>query len=291
MGGFLPVRYGAKRHRSGRGCSIRSRPDADRRFEPAKIMFASSGAMLMRIAVLADAHGNLLALEAVLADLRTQSPDLVVNLGDLASGPFDPAGSADAQIALGCPTLAGNHERDLLEGNNASSSVAFARCHLSAAHMAWIRTLPSTLRLADGEVFACHGSPAGGDLDYLLDDVGSGRAVLAPENAILRRLTGIGSARLVLCGHTHMPRVVRVGQVTVVNPGSIGMPAYTDERPVPHAIETGAPHARYAVITRKPNSGWSADLRAVVYDWDQAAQQARANGKAGVARWTATGRV
>ena len=44
----------------------------------------------MRVAVLADAHGNLLALEAVLADLHAQAPDLVVNLGDLATGPFSP---------------------------------------------------------------------------------------------------------------------------------------------------------------------------------------------------------
>lgn len=66
----------------------------------------------MRIAVLADAHGNLLAFEAVLADLRSQAPDLVVNLGDLCTGAFDPAGSADVQMALGCPTLAGNHGSD-----------------------------------------------------------------------------------------------------------------------------------------------------------------------------------
>ena len=75
----------------------------------------------MRVAVLADAHGNLLALEAVLADLRAQAaPDLVVNLGDLFTDPFNPAGSADAQIVLGCPTLAGNHERNLLEGDDTS---------------------------------------------------------------------------------------------------------------------------------------------------------------------------
>lgn len=209
--------------------------------------------MLMRVAVLADAHGNLLALEAVLADLRAQAPDLVVNLGDLTSGSFDPAGSADAQLALGCPTLVGNHERNLLEDDDTSGSVAFSRPFSSVTHMAWIRSLPATLRLADGEVFACHGSPAGGDLDYLLDDVGSGRAVLAPDDAIRPRLVGIGSARLVLCGHTHMPRVVQVGDVTVVNPGSIGMPAYTDDSPVPHAIETGTPHARYAVVTREPS--------------------------------------
>lgn len=245
----------------------------------------------MRIAVLADAHGNLLALEAVLADLRAQAPDLVVNLGDLFTGPFDPPGSADAQIALGCPTLAGNHERNLLEGDDASRSVAFARPLLSAAHMAWTRSLPKTLRLAGDEVFACHGSPAGGDLDYLLEDVGGGRAVLAHDDAIRPRLAGIGSARLVLCGHTHMPRVVQVGAVTVVNPGSIGMPAYTDDNPVRHVIETGSPHARYAMATRRPGGTWSVDLRTVVYDWDRAAQQAQKNGMPGVARWTSTGRV
>ncbi len=246
----------------------------------------------MRIAVLADTHGNLLALEAVLADLRTRvAPDLVVNLGDLFTGPFDPAGSADAQIALGCPTLAGNHERNLLESDDTSSSVAFARPRLSAAHLDWIKALPRTLRFMDGEVFACHGSPAGGDLDYLLEDVESGRPVLASESAIRPRLAGIGPARLVLCGHTHMPRVVQVGDVLVVNPGSIGMPAYTDDNPVPHAIETGTPHARYAVVTRWPGGKWSAVLHAVAYDWGQAAQQAQVNGKPSVAHWTATGRA
>jgi predicted phosphodiesterase len=83
-----------------------------------------------RIAVLADAHGNLLALQAVLTDLQAAAPDLVVNLGDVATGPFDPAGGADIQMALGCPTVAGNHERDLIEGSDASPSVAFARLFL-----------------------------------------------------------------------------------------------------------------------------------------------------------------
>ncbi len=245
----------------------------------------------MRIAALADAHGNLLALEAVLADLRAQAPDLVVNLGDLVSGPFDPAGSADAQIALGCPTLAGNHERQLLERDDESPSDAVARPRLSPAHLDWIAGLPKTLQLADGEVFACHGSPAGGDLEYLLEDVSSGRPVLAPNDAIRPRLEGIGPARLVLCGHTHMPRLAQLGGVLVVNPGSVGMPAYTDDTPVPHAIESGTPHARYAVLTRGPGGAWSAELRAVAYNWDQAAQQAMANGRPAVARWTATGRV
>lgn len=245
----------------------------------------------MRLAILADAHGNLLALEAVLADLRAQAPDLLVNLGDLCTGPFDPAGSAAAQMALACPTLAGNHERNLREGDDTSPSVAFARPRLTSEQKRWIESLPATLSMMDGTVFACHGSPGGGDLDYFLEDVTTGRAVLNTEAAIQARLSGIGAASLVLCGHTHMPRAVRLGGVTIVNPGSIGMPAYTDDQPVPHAIETGAPHARYAIATRGPGGAWSVDLRAVAYDWEAAARQALENGSPAVARWAATGRA
>jgi hypothetical protein len=69
------------------------------------------------------------------------------------------------------------------------------------------------------------------------------------------------------------------------------MPAYSDDKPVPHAMESGTPHARYALVTRGPNGIWSVELRAVIYGWDQAAQQASANGSATVARCTAMRRV
>ncbi len=243
----------------------------------------------MRLAVIADTHGNLLALEAVLADLRRAAPDLTVNLGDLVSGPFDPAGSADAQMALGGPTLAGNHDRQLLEGGSGASD-AFALPHLTGAHRNWLAGLPATLSLAGGDVFACHGSPAGGDLDYLLEDVRSGRAVLDTDRAILPRLAGIGAARVVLCGHTHTPRVVSVGGVLVVNPGSVGMPAYFDDRPAPHVIEAGAPHARYALLDRIA-TGWTVGLRAVPYDHEAAARQAERNGRPELAHAARTGRM
>jgi hypothetical protein len=57
------------------------------------------------------------------------------------------------------------------------------------------------------------------------------------------------------------------------------------------ALETGAPHARYAVVTRRPDNTWSAELRAVAYDWHKAAQQVATNGRPTVARWIATGRA
>ena len=60
----------------------------------------------------------------------------------------------------------------------------------------------------------------------------------------------------------------------IVNPGSVGLPAYNDTRPLPHCMETGSPHARYAVIDREKGS-WRVNLLAVEYDWSAASEDAR----------------
>jgi len=243
----------------------------------------------MRIAIIADVHGNLLALEAVLADIKTTAPDLIVNLGDLVCGPFDPAGAADAQIALACPTLAGNHDRWVLHEPTRRTD-ALTRPLLSPGHLAWLESLPPTLSLLDGEIFACHGSPAGGDTEYLLETIVSGRPALDAEDAIAPRLAGIGGARVVLCGHTHVPRVASVAGVLILNPGSVGWQAYTDTDPLPHAVETGSPHARYALLTRRA-AGWVSQLRTLPYDWAAAARQAEAHGRPDIAHAARTGRA
>lgn len=243
----------------------------------------------MRIAVISDVHGNLIALDAVLDHIARQQPDVIVNLGDLVSGPYDPHGSAERQMGLAALTLAGNHERQLLEGGTGLSD-SFARARITQAHMDWIASLPQTLTLAGGEVFACHGSPAGGDLEYLLEDVSRGFPVLDTQEAIASRLTGIGSARAVLCGHTHIPRLAWVDGVLIVNPGSVGMPAYDDDTPVPHVMEAGTPHARYAMVERTP-AGWTATFHAIPYDFAAAAEQARQAGREATATATTTGRM
>lgn len=243
----------------------------------------------MRIAVLSDIHGNRVALDAVVEQLRKSDPDMVVNLGDLLSGPFDPAGCADLLMSLNYETIAGNHERQLLEGG-AGASDAFTRPRLSDAHLKWIAELPRTLTLANGEVFACHGSPAGGDLEYLLEDIQTGRATLDSVEAITPRLAGIKDARVVLCGHTHIPRIAYVRDVLVVNPGSVGMPAYSDDVPVAHVMDSGAPHARYALI-EKLSSGWAVELHAVPFDFELAASQAENAGRSEVAYSFRNGRM
>ena len=76
----------------------------------------------------------------------------------------------------------------------------------------------------------------------------------------------------------------------IVNPGSVGLQAYEGDRPFPHRVEVGSPHARYAVIENL-HGGWGADLIAVRYDWETAAQCSEARGRMDWARAPRTGRV
>ena len=87
------------------------------------------------------------------------------------------------------------------------------------------------------------------------------------------------SASLILCGHTHQPRIRQLddGRL-VVNPGSVGLPAYDDNHPHFHLVETDSPHARYALLERQ-NGRWNVELRNVAYDWESAAAQADRNGR------------
>jgi hypothetical protein len=76
----------------------------------------------------------------------------------------------------------------------------------------------------------------------------------------------------------------------VVNPGSVGLQAFTDDYPVAHAIEAGSPHARYAILSRQ-RSIWQVEHVAVVYDWKHAAEVAARNGRLDWAQWLKTGRA
>jgi predicted phosphodiesterase len=114
----------------------------------------------MRIALVSDIHGNLAALEAVAADIRRRGADLVANLGDNLSGPLLPRETAQWLMSSGWLSLAGNHERQLLnlQPGRAGASDQYAHSQLTDAEFAWMRALTPAMPLADG-VFACHGSP------------------------------------------------------------------------------------------------------------------------------------
>ena len=103
-----------------------------------------SRAVDIRIAVIADIHGNLGALEAVLADLQLTRPDLVVNLGDCLSGPLQARDVADLLMAQGWLTVRGNHDRYLVEMplDRLGASDKAAAEQMEPRHFDWLRTLP-----------------------------------------------------------------------------------------------------------------------------------------------------
>ena len=240
----------------------------------------------MRIAAISDIHGNLPALEAVLADIAAQRVDAIVNLGDILSGPLWAAATAERLMALSLPTIAGNHERQLLSlpRERMSAADAHAAAELQPAQRAWLAGLPKTWQ-PSANVLCCHGTPDS-DLDYFLETTVPGFAgVGRGANGVRAATRAEAEARagaalqglahgLILCGHTHMPRSLRLADGRlVVNPGSVGLPGFDDDHGHPHVIETGAPHARYAIVERG-SLGWSVALHAVAYDWEAAARRA-----------------
>lgn len=243
----------------------------------------------MRIALLSDIHGNLPALEAVVADLRARAVDRIVNLGDILSGPLWPLETARYLMAQDWPTIAGNHERQLLSITPAKpggASDRFARECLGDAELTWLRALPATMRLSD-EVFLCHGTPRR-DIEYFLDSQVGERLVLATATEVAERL-GEERATLVCCGHTHIPRVLRSARGQwLVNPGSVGLQAWDDDHPEVHVAEMGSPDARYA-IAEQSERGWVVQSISVPYDYESAARIASRHGREDWARWLRTG--
>jgi putative phosphoesterase len=243
----------------------------------------------VKIAALSDIHGNLAALEAVLEDIHLRGADVIVNLGDILSGPLHCAETADRLMALHLPTISGNHERQLLtfELDRMRVSDRFAFSVLRPEHRAWIGTLPETMRLDD--VLMVHGSPRS-DLECFLETVTENGMRKASIDEVEERADQTDAA-LILCGHTHVPGALKLsGERLVVNPGSVGLQAFEDDYPFPYTVETGSPHARYAML-ESSGGRWSADLLAVSYDWDRAALLAEQRGRQDWGRALRTGRV
>jgi len=221
----------------------------------------------MRIAVISDIHGNRLALEAVEADIAMVGVDAIINLGDLLAGPLDPAATADLLIERNYPTVIGNHDRYMVSAppDKQAPVDRFVVEQLRPVHLDYLRSLPAT-RDIEGEVFLCHGTAAS-DEEPWLDSWWDGRTVTVPSEAeVTDKAHGLDFPVL-LCGHTHVARMVRLrdGRM-VVNPGAVGL-----------QINYGLPDARYAILERHAGR-WAADLRAVPYDFEAAARQTIANG-------------
>jgi putative phosphoesterase len=228
--------------------------------------------MTDQFAAIADIHGNRWALEAALEDIASRGIREIVNAGDHLAGPLDQEGTAKLLQARNLPSVAGNQDRELFGG----------------PHGAWLRTMPARLELAE-DILMFHGTPERDDV-YLLESVrANGQVSIGTEEEIAERLGSV-SQRLLICGHTHIPRVLESHGRLIVNPGSVGLPAYSDDSPVPHLMETGSPMARYAIGERK-RGAWQVELIAIPYDFESAAEAAARNGRPDWAFRLRTGRA
>ena len=235
----------------------------------------------MRLALVSDIHGNLPALQAVCADFARHQVDTVINLGDSLSGPLLPLETA--QFLMQQSTwvhLAGNHERQILlhPERPQSPSDAYACTQLGAAELRWIASLKPSLAWSE-EVLLCHGSPRS-DVEYLCESISAQGLELASTSELQERLAGT-TAKVVACGHSHLPRILRLqtsatSSTLIVNPGSVGLPAYDDDFRYQHKVETGASDARYALLTHDQH-GWHASLHSVAYDYESMAKLAELN--------------
>lgn len=243
----------------------------------------------MKFAAIADVHGNRPALEAVLADIAALGIDEVVNLGDHVSGPLEAAATADLLIERGFPSVRGDQDRILVELWQAGGSARSDFRQLERRHFDWLASMPATLTYKE-RVFLCHASPID-DAAFWLDTITADGGVRASQIAAIEVEAAGIDAEIILCGHTHIARIVRLrdGRL-VVNPGSVGLPGYDGKSPVPYVVEVGTPHACYAILERT-GACWSATIRYVPYDPSVMAALARSWGMPSWANAIATGWV
>lgn len=242
-----------------------------------------------KYAILSDIHGNRKALEAVLFDIKQRNIDQVLNLGDCLYGPLDPVGTAEILIRENFPTVWGNQDRiifESLQGNEDSPSLNTVKDQLRDSHLDWLLSLQKNTFSFD-YFLLCHGSPEKDD-EYLLYKVGKSVVENRKPEEIMDKLANF-SQQVILCGHDHVPRTVLLPNGTlVVNPGSVGLPAYFDDLPFPHIMESLTPHAKYCIIFQR-SGDWQVEHIAVPYDYQWAVDLAEQNGRPDWSQWLKTG--
>lgn len=239
----------------------------------------------MRIALIADLHGNLTALEAVLAELNNDSIDQIVCLGDVAIFGPQPGETLARLRDLGCQVVMGNTDAWALDPQphpvRNEDTVYFnaielwGAAQLSDADRAFIRTFRSTVSvdLGHGTTLLCyHGSPRS-----YHDSI-----VATTPDEELARYFGDAPATILAGGHTHLPFARRFLQSIVLNPGSVGLPY---ER-LPGGGARNPPWAEYAILTVNGTTV-RVELRRTPVDMAQVAQAVQRSGMPHAGWWLA----
>ena len=219
----------------------------------------------MRIAIISDIHGNAVALDAVLSELNRVHVDRIVCLGDVAATGPQPHEAVERLKVLNGPVVMGNADAWLLNPMLGAATDDITRrieeidlwCagQLSAADLDYLRTFRPTVEmpLDSGATLLCfHGSPQS-NTHVIVSTT--------PEDDLERMLSGF-SASVMAGGHTHTPMLRRYQDVTVINPGSVGL---AFERARHTDRERNPPWAEYALVNWE-NGYLSIELRRVPLD-------------------------
>jgi len=204
---------------------------------------------------------------------RTARRGRDVQPGDHVSGPMEPNWAADILMDLDIPTIRGNHERNLIDNPPGKLNAVdrFAQEQMESRHRAWINDLPRPLALLD-DVFLCHGTPTS-DEEPWLDGWWDGRTVTTPDEATVAAKAEGLDYPVLLCGHTHVPRAVRLrdGRL-IVNPGSVGL-----------QFTAVSPDACYAIVELR-DGRYFPSFHVIPYDHFAAARAGRGHGFSAMAR-------
>jgi predicted phosphodiesterase len=209
------------------------------------------------LALIADIHGNLPALEAVVADIQARSPDAVYVLGDMVNGCPWSADVLDRLVSLRWPMLLGNHDDAVLQlgtprmepryGDKLRyAALWWTRAQLDSRHLETLARLPLEFPLAfplAPPLRLLHGLPGNFFVGFRPD---------SPEDWATRHLAPVAEGT-VAAGHTHVPMIRYFGRWCVINSGAAGVSYDGDTRPS-YAWLHGAAH------------GWRAEIRRVPYD-------------------------
>ena len=215
---------------------------------------------MTRIAVLSDVHGNLVALDACLADLETQGgADEIVVAGDICVDGPKPKKVLQRLEEVGARCVRGNTERYLYESGRSdaflptkAAQVGWTRQELGERWVSWLSELPFALRIGEdnNELLIVHANPLN-DEEHLWPDA---------EDDLLRRLVGEERATTIAFGHLHLPYVRIWRGRMLVNVASAGLP------------KDGDPRACYAIFTER-DGGWQVKHRRIPFDVKKVATQ------------------
>ena len=228
---------------------------------------------MMGIAVISDIHANVYALKAVLRDIDNRKIERIVSLGDVLYGPIAPVETYRLLLSRRMKHIRGNSDRGLLiEAGDKESTKYLVRNMLHKDHLNWINGLPTTH--SSSPFFFCHGTPYA-DNTYLLYDVRNSGVRERTDEELAEILSCI-SEPYVICGHSHLPgtKIISKGNKTIINVGSVGLPAIFDHKPFPHKMESGNNNAKYTIIEEDPPGSIVIKHVEVPYSFEKAASKA-----------------